>query len=101
VRELDAQRLLAQMVPMGWHPLWRVHARGYHRPARQTTYPRLASVVSQASTQECGRVVCSTDNLLDCALLAHWGANQSEAWLMVADLPPAGARGVGCEAGVG
>jgi hypothetical protein len=99
-RGLYAKRLLARLVQMGRHPFWRIHAQGYHRPAGQATYHRLASVVSEAGTQGCGRVVCFTDNPLDCTLLAHWGTNQSEAWLMVADLPPAGAWAVVCEAGV-
>jgi hypothetical protein len=91
-RGLYAPWLFARIVQMGWHPFLRINAQGYYRQAGQATYQRLASVVTQAGAQWCGRVVCFKDKPLECTLLAFWDTGQSEAWLIVTDLPPEGAR---------
>jgi hypothetical protein len=91
-RGLYAKWLFARIVQLGWHPFLRVNAQGYYRLAGQASYQRLASVASQAGTQWCGRVVCFKDNPLECTLLAFWDTGQSEAWLIVTDLPPERAR---------
>jgi hypothetical protein len=90
-RGLYAKWLFARIVQLGWHPFLRIHAQGGYREAGQATYQRLASVALQAGTQWCGRVVCFKDSPWDCTLLAYWNPGQSEAWLIVMDLPPAGA----------
>jgi hypothetical protein len=57
-----------------------------------TTPPRVLQRRPQAGTPWCGRVVCFKENPLACTLLASWEAGQSEAWLLVTDLPPERAR---------
>jgi len=91
-RGLYAPWLFARIVQMGWHPFLRINAQGYYRQAGQATYHRLASVASQVGTQWCGRVVCFKGTPLECTLLASWDTGQSEAWLIVTDLPPERAR---------
>jgi hypothetical protein len=91
-RGLYAKWLFERIVSLGWHPLLRIHAQGWYRQAGQTTYQRLASVVAQAGASWCGQVVCFKENPLACTLLASWEAGQSEAWLLVTDLPPERAR---------
>jgi len=90
-RGLYAPWLFERLVQLGWRPFLRINAQGWYREAGQATYRRLASVVSAAGMQWCGRVVCFKDNPLACTLLAYWDTGQSEAWLIVADLPPEGA----------
>ena len=87
-RGLYAKWLFARIVQLGWHPFLRIHAQGWYREGGRH---RLASVALQVGTQWCGRVVCFKDNPLACPLLAYWGTGQAEAWLIVTDLPPAGA----------
>jgi len=91
-RGLYAKWLLERIVQLGWHPLLRINAQGWSRQAGQTTDYRLASVVAQAGTPWCGQVVCFKKNPLGCTLLASWEAGQSEAWLLVTDLPSERAR---------
>jgi hypothetical protein len=91
-RGLYAKWLFERIVSLGWHPLLRINAQGWYRQAGQTTYQRLASVVAQAGASWCGQVVCFKENPLACTLLASWEAGQSEAWLIVTDLPPERAR---------
>jgi hypothetical protein len=91
-RGLYAKWLFERIVSLGWHPLLRINAQGWYRQAGQTTYQRLASVVAQAGASWCGQVVCFKENPLACTLLASWEAGQSEAWLLVTDLPPERAR---------
>jgi hypothetical protein len=90
-RGLYAPWLFERLVQLGGHPFLRINAQGWYREAGQATYRRLASVVSAAGRQWCGRVVCFKDNPLACTLLAYWDTGQSEAWLIVTDLPPEGA----------
>jgi len=87
-RGLYAPWLFARIVQMGWHPFLRINAQGLYRVVGETTYRSLATVVPQAGTQWRGRVVCFKDSPLECTLLACWDAGQSEAWLIVTDLPP-------------
>jgi hypothetical protein len=91
-RGLYAKWLFERIVSLGWHPLLRINAQGWYRPAGQTTYQPLASGVAQADASWWGQVVCFKENPLACTLLASWEAGQSEAWLMVTDLPPERAR---------
>jgi hypothetical protein len=87
-RGLYAKWLFERIVQLGWHPLLRINAQGFYRVVGETTDRSLAQVVSQAGTPWCGRVVCFKKNPLECTLLASWEAGQSEAWLIVTDLPP-------------
>jgi hypothetical protein len=91
-RGLYAKWLFERIVSLGWHPFLRINAQGWYRPAGQTTYQPLASGVAQADASWWGQVVCFKENPLACTLLASWEAGQSEAWLMVKDLPPERAR---------
>jgi hypothetical protein len=91
-RGLYAKWLFERIVSLGWHPFLRINAQGWYRQAGQTTYQRLASVVTQAGASWWGQVVCFKENPLACTLLASWEAGQSEAWLIVTDLPPERAR---------
>jgi hypothetical protein len=91
-RGLYAKWLFERIVSLGWHPLLCINAQGWYRQAGQTTYQRLASLVAQAGASWCGQVVCFKENPLACTLLASWEAGQSEAWLIVTDLPPERAR---------
>ena len=90
-RGLYAKWLFARIGQMGWYPFLRINAQGWCREAGEATYHRLASVVSEAGTQWCSRVVCFKDNPLECTLLAFWDTGHSAAWLIVTNLPPAGA----------
>ena len=64
-RGLYAKWLFERIVSLGWHPLLRINAQGWYRQAGQTTYQRLASLVSQAGASWCGQVVCFKENPLD------------------------------------
>jgi len=92
-RGLYAAWLFRRIVRLGWHPLLRVNLGGSFRPATQHQFHPLRAFVSQPGRRWSGTGVAfkSARCRLACTLLASWEEGYAEPWLLLTDLPPAGA----------
>jgi hypothetical protein len=88
-RGLYANWFYTAIQEMGWHPFMRInHHQGSYRVEQRQEYIPLNSVCAEVGTQWCGRVTCFKTNSLDCTLLASWGEDYADPWLIVTDLNP-------------
>jgi hypothetical protein len=92
-RGLESPDLFRAIVALGWHPLMRVKAGGKFRPDGWHTGYGLARFAAAVGRRWAGAgVAYPTGNRLPCTLLAGWDAGHAEPWLILTDLPPAGAN---------
>jgi hypothetical protein len=93
-RGLYARWLYQAIVRQGWHPFLRINQQGQYRPAGQTRFRPLATVVHRGADGWSGAVECfaSSSCRLSCTLLAQWAEPHADPWLIVTDLPPEAAR---------
>ena len=92
-RGLESPELFCEILRLGWHPLMRVKSCGHFRPAgwvRGRPMPHFASHVGARWSGE--GVAYPTGSRLGCTLLASWEAGHDEPWLILTDLPAAGAN---------
>jgi hypothetical protein len=87
-RGLYARWLYDQIMTLSWHPFLRINSGGKVRPAGESAFDWLTSLVPCAGRRWCGPVTCFKHDALACTLLACWEAGQAEAWLIVTDLTP-------------
>ncbi len=93
-RGLYARWLFQAIVARKWHPFLRVNQQGHYRPVGQTRFRPLATVVCRGTDGWKGAVDCfaSSSCRLTCTLLAQWTEPHTDPWLILTDLPPAGAE---------
>jgi hypothetical protein len=92
-RGLYARWLFRAIVAQHWHPFLRINQQGQYRPAGQTRFRPLATVVQRGQDGWKGTVDCfaSSSCRLTCTLLARWTEPHTDPWLILTDLPPAAA----------
>jgi hypothetical protein len=92
-RGLYARWLFTTIQARGWHPYLRINRQGQYRPQGAATFRPLTQVIARVGQAWVGRVTCfaTKDRQLDCTLLARWDAPYRDPWLILTDLPPAGA----------
>jgi hypothetical protein len=94
-RGLYSPRLFHAIVRAGWHPLMRIRAQGYYRPAGQSQWVPLANLRPPLDQQQAwiGDAFRRADARLTCTLVAWWTAGHAEPWLLLTDLPVARVQG--------
>ncbi|GAC1461906.1 MAG: hypothetical protein PVSMB4_20360 [Ktedonobacterales bacterium] len=93
-RGLYARWLYQAIQRQGWHPFLRINQQGQYRPAGSTRFRPLATVVRRGADGWSGAVECfaSSSCRLTCTLVAQWTEPHTDPWLVLTDLPSAGAR---------
>ena len=94
-RGLYAPWLFAAIVRLGWHPGLRVNGgagSGLYRLPSGGHWRPLAGLLCAPGSAWCGEVFCFRQQTVRCTLLARWEAGYHEGWLVLTDLPPAGAQ---------
>jgi len=93
-RGLYARWLFQAIVAQHGHPFLRINQQGQYRPTGQTRFRPLATVVCRGTDGWKGAVDCfaSSSCRLTCTLLAQWTEPHTDPWLILTDLPPAGAE---------
>jgi hypothetical protein len=93
-RGLYAKWLFEAITALGWHPLLRINSQGKFRPAGWYHWVGLNELVTAVGQKWQGRGTAfkNAPGRLECTLLACWGENHAEPWLVVTDLPPAAAE---------
>lgn len=93
-RGLYAKWLFEAITALGWHPLLRIKTQGKFRPHGWYHWRELKELVTAPGQRWQGRGTAfkNAPGQLDCTLLAWWGAQYTEPWLVVTDLPPEAAE---------
>jgi hypothetical protein len=93
-RGLYARWLFRAIVAQHWHPFLRINQQGQYRPAGQTRFRPLATVVQRGQDGWKGTVDCfaSSSCRLTCTLLAQWTEPHTDPWLILTDVPPEAAE---------
>jgi len=88
-RGLYARWLYVAIKKNGWHPFLRVN-HTYGTFCRQGTSQFLPLKIALPAQGQCwsGQVTCFKTNPLDCTLLACWGEQHADPWLILTDLVP-------------
>jgi Transposase DDE domain len=94
-RGLYSPRLFEAIVRVGWHPLMRIRAQGYYRPAGQSAWIPLANLRPRPNQQEAwtGDAFKNAEGRLACTLVAWWTEGHAEPWLLLTDLAEERVRG--------
>jgi hypothetical protein len=92
-RGLESVALFQTITALGWHPLMRVKAAGKFQPAGWHQGYRLDRFAATVGRRWAGTgVAYPGGQKLSCTLLAAWEDGHEEAWLILTDLPAAGAN---------
>jgi hypothetical protein len=93
-RGLYAKWLYEHIVSLKWHPFLRINRTGKVRPAGESHFRWLSSVVPKVGMSWSGAVDCFSEATcrFPCTLLARWDEPYVEAWLIVTDLAPQAAN---------
>jgi hypothetical protein len=93
-RGLYAKWLFEGVQGLGWHPLLRVNTGGTFRPAGWVhRYPLTHWTPTVGHRwQGRGTAFAGKKTRLDCTLLAYWGEDHQDPWLILTDLPPEAAE---------
>jgi hypothetical protein len=87
-RGLYAQWLFEIIQSCHWHPFLRINLGGTYRLKGNQTFLPMRNLLSGVNRVWSGAVTCFATNSLEATLLACWGAQYKEPWLIVTDLPP-------------
>lgn len=92
-RGLESPDLFRAIVRLGWHPLMRVKRCAHFRPANWRRGHAVAHFAPRAGARWSGEgVAYPTGERLGCTLLACWEVGHDEPWVLLTDLPAAGAN---------
>jgi hypothetical protein len=92
-RGLESPDLFHAIVRLGWHPLMRVKRCGKFRPANWHRGQLMPFFAPAAGRKWFGEgVAYPSGACLECTLLASWDEGHDEPWLILTDLPVAGAN---------
>jgi len=89
-----AKWVYEHLVSLKWHPFLRINRTGKVRPAGESHFRWLSSVVPQVGMSWSGTVDCFSEATcrLPCTRLSRWDEPYTEAWLIVTDLAPQAAN---------
>ena len=92
-RGLESPALFRVITAAGWHPLMRAKAAGTFRPAGWHKGHPMGRFARAAGRRWAGEGVAykAAGSRLACTLLACWEPGHAEPWLILTDLPAAGA----------
>ena len=91
-RGLESAELFNAITKLGWHPLMRVKRSGTFRPEGWHHSHKVGKFAASEGRRWAGTgVAYPSGPKLRCTLLASWEEGREEAWLILTDLPPAGA----------
>ena len=88
-RGLYARWLFQSILRQGWHPYMRINQGAKFRPAGQSNWYWLSTLVAQVGDHWRGEgtAFSSHNRQLACTLVAWWGEGYEEAWFILTDLP--------------
>ena len=87
-RGLYARWLYEAIQGCGWHPFLRINQRSLYRPKGASDFRPMSQLLSAPRSIWAGKVTCFAVPSVEGTLLACWGANHLEPWLILTDLPP-------------
>ena len=89
-RGLYAPWLFRRIVRLGWHPFMRINQGAKFRPTNHTEWSWLKDLIPRANTHWCGSGTAfrSSKSRLECTLMAWWGEDHEEPWVILTDLLP-------------
>jgi hypothetical protein len=87
-RGLYARWLYEAIQHCGWHPFLRVNIRSMYRPKGTADFLPMSQLLPSPGSTWAGRVTCFRNNSIEGTLLAFWGQQYKEPWLILTDLPP-------------
>lgn len=92
-RGLQSPTLFRSIVELGWHPIMRIKADGFFRPAGWKRFRPLTRLVRPNQIVAVSGLAFQGTRL-PCTLLGRWDDGYREAWLIVTDIPPEQANGL-------
>ena len=87
-RGLYARWLYEAIQACGWHPFLRLNLRCMYRPKGGAEFRPMAQLLPSPGSIWAGAVTCFAKNSLAGTLLAFWGPQYTQPWLILSDLPP-------------
>lgn len=89
-RGLYAKWLFKHIEYLDWIPFMRINEGGFFRPSGQHSFRHLSSFVRQPGTHwfGTGTAFKNKPGQFDCTLLAWWGPQSDEAWLILTSVVP-------------
>jgi len=87
-RGLYARWLYEAIQECGWHPFLRINLRSIYRPKGTARFLPMAQLLPSPGSIWTGEVTCFAKNSVEGTLLACWGSQYQEPWLILTDLSP-------------
>lgn len=87
-RGLYAPWLYEAIRENGWHPYLRINIRSTYRPKGTIAFRPMAQLLDAPGDMWAGEVICFATNSIECTLLACWGSQHKEPWLILTDIHP-------------
>lgn len=87
-RGLYARWLFDAIRENQWHAFLRVNARSMYRPKGAADFRPMSQLLSSPGLVWAGQVTCFRNNSVEGTLLACWGVQHLEPWLILTDLSP-------------
>lgn len=87
-RGLWAPWLYHAIVKNHWHPFLRINLGAKCRPEGTRTFRWLSQLIPKRGMYWSGRVTCFKSQPLDCTLVACWGEEHEEPWVILTDVAP-------------
>lgn len=86
-RGLYARWLYVAIQAMGWHPFLRINLGGSYHAKGKANFQPMSQLLPSPGQTWVGEVTCFASQPLEATLLACWGPNHKEPWLILTDLP--------------
>lgn len=87
-RGLYARWLFQGIQAAGWHPFLRLNTRNLYCPKGQTDFRPMKQLLPAPGQVWAGAVTCFATHAVAGTLLASWGIQYHEPWLILTDLTP-------------
>ena len=87
-RGLYARWLYEAIQTCGWHPFFRINLRICYHPKGKNDFRPLSQLLPAPGSVWSGKVTCFAKNSVEGTLLAFWGLQHREPWLILTDLSP-------------
>jgi hypothetical protein len=87
-RGLYAHWLYEAIQACGWHPFLRINLGSTYRPKGTAEFLPMKQLLPAPGQAWSGEVTCFASNSVEATLLASWGPQYKEPWLILTDLAP-------------